>query len=412
MTAAQGPEVSSRGGLLDTATALAIERALRGEIVIVDHAQKEKRVFGDPGHDRVTVTVHDPATYAEVRRHGSVGLGRSYAAGWWDADDLVELCRSATRHLPSPETFLGRATGVLSRIRGDRSRSSSGDCDREAADVRAHYDLGEEFFKLFLDPSLTYSSALFERPWMSLEDAQLAKLERICHELVLGPGDEVLEIGSGWGSFAIHAASRYGCRVTTTTVSQRQFDYVKRRIDEEDLGDLVEVRSDDYRDITGSYDKLVSIEMIEAVGWRRVDRFFEVCSERLRPHGLMALQAIVIDNALYERAKLSDDFIKAMIFPGSSIPSLGSIERSVGEKTDMRVIGLKQIGHHYERTLAEWRENLLSRSDAVLAVGFEESFVRLWDLYLAYCQAGFAERRIGDLQLILAKPQWPGNPRR
>jgi len=406
--ATQATKSSSRS-VLAVPTATAFTRAVHSEIAIVEDTAGRRRVYGDPDRSRVTVKVHDPATYAEVRAHGSVGLGRSYVAGWWDTEDLVELFRIATRHLPSPEGLAGRSLGLWSKVRGDRSRSRDRHREREVEDVRSHYDLGEDFFELFLDPSLTYSCALFERSQMSLEDAQLAKLGRICHDIALGPGDEVLEIGSGWGSFAIHAASRYGCKVTTTTVSQRQYDHVKRRVDEEDLGDLVEVRADDYRDITGSFDKIVSIEMIEAVGWPRFDRFFEVCSERLRPDGLMALQAIVIDDALYERAKRSDDFIKAMIFPGSSIPSIRSIEGSLKKKTDLRVVGLSQIGHHYVETLARWREQLLSRRGEVVDLGFDESFVRLWDLYFAYCQAGFAERRIGDVQMILAKPKWPAD---
>jgi len=360
----------------------------------------------------VTVTVHDPAAYRAVLAQGSVGLGTSYAAGWWDADDLVGVVRSAIGGLPNPSGRLGRITDVLGRAgglrSGRRSAAPSGADSRaeDRADVQAHYDLGDEFFAAFLDPTLTYSCAYFERPGMSLEEASVAKLDRLCAKLDLGPDDEVLEIGTGWGSFAAHAATRYGCRVTTTTISDRQFAYARRRVGEAGLDHLVTVRNDDYRDLHGQWDKVVSVEMIEAVGWRQYRTFFESCARLLRPDGLMALQAIVIDDARYERAKRVDDFIKAVVFPGSCIPSVGVIVAVTTGATDLRVIGLEDIGAHYAETLHRWRARFLDNRRAIAALGFDEPFLRTWDLYLAYCEAGFEERRISDVQMILAKPGW------
>ena len=356
--------------------------------------------------------MHDPAAYRAVLARGSVGLGTSYAAGWWDSDDLVGVVRSASRRLPSPAGRLGRITDVLGRAGGlgpGRHSAARNGLDSRAEDrldVQAHYDLGDEFFAAFLDPTLTYSCAYFERPGMSLEEASVAKLDRLCAKLDLGPDDEVLEIGTGWGSFAAHAATRYGCRVTTTTISDRQFAYARRRVGEAGLDHLVTVRNDDYRDLHGQWDKVVSVEMIEAVGWRQYRTFFESCARLLRPDGLMALQAIVIDDARYERAKRVDDFIKAVVFPGSCIPSVGVIVAVTTGATDLRVIGLEDIGAHYAETLHRWRARFLDNRRAIAALGFDEPFLRTWDLYLAYCEAGFEERRISDVQMILAKPGW------
>jgi len=362
-----------------------------------------------------TVTVHDPAAYRAIVAGGSVGLGTSYAAGGWDADDLVGTVRAVIRALPRPGGPAGRLAGAVGRTtalvgavgRGD-GRGDGREQDRR--DIQAHYDLGDDFFAAFLDPTLTYSCAYFDRPGMSLEEASVAKLDRLCAKLDLRSEDDVLEIGTGWGSFAVHAAARYGCRVTTTTISDRQYAYASRRVADAGLGHLVTVRHDDYRDLRGSWDKLVSVEMIEAVGWRQYPTFFEACADRLRPHGLMALQAIVIDDALYERAKRADDFIKAVVFPGSCIPSVAAIVDTVARHTDLGVVGLEDIGQHYVETLHRWRQQFTANRSTIADLGFDEPFLRTWDLYLAYCEAGFAERRISDVQMVLAKPGWRPRP--
>jgi cyclopropane-fatty-acyl-phospholipid synthase len=354
---------------------------------------------------QVTVNVKNPAAYRAALFGGSVGLGRSYMAGWWESDDLVALLRLAIRALPAPGRPLDVVAGLVGRLRGERSGGTADDGGRckDRSDVRAHYDLGDDFFSLFLDPTLTYSCGIFDPPTVSMEAASVEKLDRICRKLRLSRGDEVLEIGTGWGSFALHAAGRYGCRVTTTTISERQFATARRRVAEAGLAHLVTVRNDDYRDLSGTYDKLVSIEMIEAVGWRAQDRFMALCAERLRPTGAMALQAIVIDDRHYERAKRKEDFIKASVFPGSTIPSLRSITASVA-RTDLVVADREDLGSHYAETLARWRARFQENRDRIAALGFGPELLRAWDLYLAYCQAGFLEGRIGDVQLVLRKP--------
>jgi len=241
---------------------------------------------------------------------------------------------------------------------------------------------------------------------MTLQEASVAKLERVCERLDLGPEDHVLEIGTGWGGFAIYAAGTRGCRVTTTTISKEQHDYAMERVRQEGLGDLVTVLMRDYRDLRGRYDKLVSIEMIEAVGWQQIGRFFARCSDLLTPHGVMLLQAITIDDRAYAVEKASKSFIKEYIFPGGCLPSLEVITRHVARRTDLQTVGLQDITPSYVETLRRWRHNFAAHSEELAALGYDERFQRIWELYLAYCEGGFAERRICDIQLLLAKPQW------
>jgi cyclopropane-fatty-acyl-phospholipid synthase len=367
-----------------------------GRLILVDE-EGTTVVEGASEGPAVTVTVHHRGLFSLLLRHGSVGLARSYVAGWWETDDLVGLVRLAARGLGGTSgswTALSWLRGLGTLLPVNKSK------EQDRLDVMAHYDLGDEFFSLFLDPTLTYSCAFFGDEGTTLEEAQRAKLDRLCGMVDLRAGDHVLEIGSGWGSFALHAASEYGCSVTTTTVSARQYDHVTKAVAEAGLADTVDVRGDDYRDLTGRFDKVVSIEMIEAIGWRQYERFFAACADRLAPHGTMALQAIVIDDALYERAKRSDDFIKAMVFPGSTIPSVGAMV-AAGAASGLRAVGLDDIGPHYAETLKRWRERFLDRREDAAALGFGEPFLRLWELYLAYCEAGFLEGRISDVQMVL-----------
>jgi cyclopropane-fatty-acyl-phospholipid synthase len=257
-----------------------------------------------------------------------------------------------------------------------------------------------------LDETMMYSCALFDRPGMTREEASAAKLERVCEQLAIGPDDHVLEIGTGWGGFAMYAAATRGCRVTTTTISRQQHDYAVQRIRRAGLDDRVTVLMRDYRDLRGRYDKLVSIEMIEAVGWQHIGRFFSRCSDLLTPHGAMLLQAITIDDRAYEVEKASKSFIKEYIFPGGCLPSMEVIMRQVARRTDLQAVGLQDITASYVETLRRWRHNFAANHDALSGIGYDERFRRIWNLYLAYCEGGFAERRICDVQLLLAKPQW------
>jgi len=270
--------------------------------------------------------------------------------------------------------------------------------------IAAHYDLGNDFFRLFLDETMMYSAATFEHPRQSLYDAQVARLDLICQKLELKPTDHLLEIGSGWGGLALHAAQRFGCRVTTTTISREQWRLTRDRVAAAILGDRVDVLCMDYRDLTGTYDKIVSIEMIEAIGHQYYDTYFAKCSELLAPHGAMLLQAITIADQRYERARRSVDFIQRYIFPGSCIPSVAALSSSIARASDLRLFHLDDIGPHYATTLAHWRQNLRANLARVRSLGYGEEFIRMWEYYFCYCEGGFMERVIGDVQMLLVKP--------
>jgi cyclopropane-fatty-acyl-phospholipid synthase len=294
------------------------------------------------------------------------------------------------------------ATAPLRRILHWLNRNSP---DGSRRNIAAHYDLGNDLFALMLDETMAYSCGVFERDDATLHEAQLAKFERICRKLRLGADDHLLEIGTGWGGFAIHAASRFGCRVTTTTISREQHDWARERIAAAGLADRVTLLLDDYRDLRGRYDKLVSIEMIEAVGARYLDTYTAQCSKLLEPHGAMLLQAITIQDQVYEEALKSVDFIQRFIFPGSFIPSVTAITDSVRSSTDMKVFHLEDIGPHYATTLRRWRESFFARLPEVRQLGYPDAFVRLWEYYLCYCEGGFLERQLGDVQMLLTKPR-------
>ncbi|MDX6656726.1 MAG: cyclopropane-fatty-acyl-phospholipid synthase [Solirubrobacteraceae bacterium] len=351
---------------------------------------------------RVTVTFHDPGVWRALLR-GSTGLGETYMDGRWDADDLTALVRLAARNAPKLDRLRSRLAFALrpvQLVRGGRANSVR----RSRRQISAHYDLGNDLFGHMLDERMLYSSAVFETPETSLEDAQVGKLELICSKLELRPDDHLLEIGTGWGGLAIFAASRYGCRVTTTTISAEQHALATERIREAGLEDRVTVLLRDYRELDDTYDKLVAIEMIEAVGWRNFERFFERCSELLEPDGLALLQAITIDDRAYDVEKAGASFITTYIFPGGCLPSVEVMARCVRRNTDMQWLSLQDITADYVLTLRHWRERFLAAEAQLDAAGYDLRFRRLWELYLRYCEAGFAERRIADVQVVFAKP--------
>jgi cyclopropane-fatty-acyl-phospholipid synthase len=401
--------VRARGGPLQAAARRVLLAKLpaisAGELRIVEGG--EAHTFGRAGLDfpvRACVRVEDPAFWTRTAFGGTVGAAESYLDGEWSCDDLTALVRILVRNsaaMDGIERGAGALTAPLLRLwhrLRDNTRAGA------RANIAAHYDLGNDFYALFLDPSMSYSSGIFERADATLEQAQSAKLDRLCRKLDLRPHERLLEIGSGWGSLAIHAASRYGCRVTTATISQRQFDFARERVRAAGLAGRVEVVLADYRDLGGRYDKLVSVEMIEAVGHRWYDTYFRACARLLEPHGLMALQAIVIDDRRYEQALRSVDFIQRHVFPGSTIPSVGALAASVARAGDLRIVHHEDFGPHYARTLRLWRERFLANLDRVRALGFDERFVRLWEYYLCYCEGGFAERQLGCAQMVLSKP--------
>jgi cyclopropane-fatty-acyl-phospholipid synthase len=377
----------------------------QGRLVV--HDAHGRHVFGTmPSDDplQVTVRIHDANVYRRLALRGSIGVGEAYMVGEWSCDDLTRLMRLFVRNravLNGLEHGPVRLAMLLFRIGHVRRRNTR---DNSRDNISAHYDLGNEFYRLFLDSTLMYSCAVFEHPDADLQQASTAKLERICRKLDLGPDDHVLEIGTGWGGFALHAARHHGCRVTTTTISREQYQLARERIAEAGLDDQVTVLLRDYRDLDGRYDKLVSIEMIEAVGHQYLDTYFRTCSQLLKDDGLMLLQAITIADQEYERARRAVDFIQQYIFPGGFLPSLSALCGSLGRATDLSVRHLEDIGPHYATTLHLWRERFRANLDRVRAQGFDEHFIRMWEYYFCYCEGGFAERALGTVQLLLAKP--------
>jgi cyclopropane-fatty-acyl-phospholipid synthase len=360
---------------------------------------------------RAIVRVHDPRFWSSVVRRGSIGAGEAYAKGWWTSDDPTAVVRLFVRN---EEALSGLEVGLarLSRPFHQLYHALRRNTERGSRDnISAHYDLSNEFFALFLDETMTYSCGVFESESATLREASVAKIDRLCRKLDLKPTDHLLEIGTGWGALALHAAREYGCRVTTTTISREQHALAAERVRAAGLEDRIELLQSDYRRLEGVYDKLVSVEMIEAVGRRYYDEFFFRCASLLRPEGSMALQAITIADQHFERASRSVDFIQRHVFPGSCIPSVTALCSAMTRSSDLRVTDLEDIGPHYVRTLAAWRENLRAEWSRARAMGYSEEFLRLWEFYLAYCEGGFAERRISDVQMLLERPAVRPQPR-
>lgn len=389
-----------RAGLLR-----ALSRLQHGEIRLVD-ADMERR-FGRLSERcalSVTLRVLDARFYAKAAFGGSVGAGEAYIQGYWSCDDLTALVRIMVVNreaLKDLERGAARLSRPLRRAAHWLRRNSPAG---SARNIAAHYDIGNELYGLMLDETMAYSCGIFQSEQATLAEASRAKFDAACSKLALAPGDHLLEIGTGWGGLAIHAAQHYGCRVTTTTISRAQHDYARERIQAAGLADRITLLLTDYRELSGCYDKLVSIEMVEAVGARYLPTFFARCSQLLAPHGAMLLQAITIQDQLYAEALASVDYIQRFIFPGSFIPSVSALLEAVRDATDLKLFHLEDIGPHYARTLALWRSNFFQHLDEVRRLGYPQSFVRLWEFYLCYCEGGFAERQLGDVQMLLTKP--------
>jgi cyclopropane-fatty-acyl-phospholipid synthase len=393
----------------------AFSRVHGGRLELVEPDGRRFR-FGDTAADLAATVKVNSLRFYRALLGGSVGLGEAYRDGHWDCDDLVSVIRIACRNLGSLDRWRRRLHPLLApleRTFWPLPRNNRGASRRH---ISAHYDLGNDLFALYLDESMMYSSAVFPDPDATLAEAQENRLERICRELELSAEDHLLEIGTGWGGMAAYAADRYGCRVTTTTISREQREGSLRRIRDAGVEDRVTVLLEDYRDLRGRYSKLVSLEMIEAVGWQYFDVFFRHCSELLEPDGLFFLQAIVIDDRLYEAEKAARSFANTLIFPGGCLPSVEVIQRCVARETDMSTVWLEEIGAHYARTLELWRERFTANSDLAGEFGYDEPFRRLWTLWLAMSEAGFREGRLRDVQVLFAKPdrfnrlteeQWP-----
>jgi cyclopropane-fatty-acyl-phospholipid synthase len=393
-----------RDALVRAGVGQVLSRVRNGEIEVIEGGRS--RTFGEPGADlRATVEINDPAAWRGPLR-GSVGVGEGYVAGLWETDDLVSLFRIAARELREMDGVRGlvaRPRGLWHKLRGlvpENTRAGA------RSNISAHYDLGNDLFAAFLDERMMYSCAVWPSPDSSLEEAQLAKLDRICERLRLGPENHLLEIGSGWGGMAIHAARRSGCRVTTTTISKQQFELATERVRAAGLEDQVTVLLEDYRDLDGRFDRLVSVEMIEAVGWQYFDDYFRRCDELLSDDGLMLLQAITIDDRIYEIEKAAKSFANTHVFPGGCLPSRGLIASCLERVTSMREVWIDDITDHYPPTLASWRDRFFAAWERLRSSGgYDERFRRLWEFYLSSSEAGFRERRIGDVQVLFAKPR-------
>jgi len=355
---------------------------------------------------RSTVLIRDASFYRDLLRSKSIALGEGYAAGRWTTTDLMPLLRILARDIHRADPIRARMMPFLRPLQRLSTLRMLNTRNGARKHIAAHYDLGNDMFEAFLDrESMMYSSALYEHPEQTLEGAQATRLDRICDWLDLRSDDHLLEIGTGWGGLAIHAAARTGCKVTTTTISREQREYAEAKVRAAGLEDRISVIGDDYRDLKGQYEKLVSLEMIEAVGWEWFDTYFQRCSELLRPDGLFFLQAIVIDDGAYEAEKRTRTFANQVIFPGGCLPSLASIQSSIAAETNLRTVRLEDISDSYVLTLRDWRRRFEASAEQLEAMGYDEHFRRLWSFYLSFSEAGFQEARIRDIQVLFAKPE-------
>ena len=397
-------------GIAQRAVHSRLKRLTEGRLTL--RHDGDSTVFGSGDAPAATVTVHDPDFFFAMALGGHLGAAESYVEGGWDVDDVTALIRL---FLQNREALEGLETGVARLAQPIRvllhglNRNTRFGSKRN---ILRHYDLGNDLFAQFLDDTMTYSCGIFESADRSMHEASIEKYDRICRKLELTPEDHILEIGTGWGGFALHAASTYGCRVTTTTISDQQHELATERVAAAGLTERITVLHRDYRDLDGTYDKLVSIEMIEAVGHQYFGTYFEQCAKLLKPHGKAAIQAITIQDRYYESARREVDFVKRYIFPGSCLPAVSVLTAAAAE-TDLRLVHLEDITPHYAETLRRWRERFVRNWPAISALGYDERFKRLWSFYFSYCEAGFDEAVLGDVQLLFAKPKasgvWPGS---
>ncbi|HTY59423.1 MAG TPA: cyclopropane-fatty-acyl-phospholipid synthase family protein [Bacteroidota bacterium] len=366
--------------------------------------------IGSPDATHVAaMNIMRPEFFTKCILYGDVGFSEAYVDGDWETDDITAVISWFLLNIDNAPTISGSrrklrifnllrtANRIAHRLRDNTLRGSQ-------RNIRAHYDLSNELFSRFLDPGMTYSSAYFSRPQLTLQEAQTEKYDRLCRQLRLQATDRVLEIGSGWGGFAIHAATNYGCHVTTMTISAEQFQYARERIRREGLQDRIDIRLQDYRTMTGTFDKVVSIEMLEAVGHRHLETFFRKCHEVLKKDGLLGMQVIISPDSRYDSLRKGVDWIQKHIFPGSLLPSIARINQAINATGDMFLHDLKDLGLHYERTLRLWRDNFNRNIRGVRDLGFDDRFVRTWNYYLSYCEAAFAMRNISVVQMIYTRP--------
>ena len=375
-----------------------------GKLTLVD--ADSRRVFGDGGGPDCQVNIHDRGFYRKIIKGGAVGAAEAYMDGDWTTDNLTNVIRLFLQNRRVLEGMQGKMSFLSQlalKLYHYARRDSLSGSRRNIAD---HYDLGNEFFKLFLDPTMMYSSGIFSKRSDSMEQASINKMSIICDKLALTSNDHLLEIGTGWGGLAVYAAERYGCQVTTTTISIEQYEHAKTQVEVAGLSDRVTVLNSDYRELTGTFDKLVSVEMIEAVGLRNIPTYLQKCASLLNPSGIMLLQCITIADQHYRSSSRSVDFIQRYIFPGGALPSLTTLLGVATRSTDLRSYGLEDITEHYAETLHRWADAFRAANPQAREMGFDDHFMRMWDYYLSYCEGGFLERAISCIHLQFHKPQF------
>ncbi|TNC81538.1 MAG: SAM-dependent methyltransferase [Oleiphilus sp.] len=367
--------------------------------------------FGPGGEGlNAVMHIHDAQTFSTILTGGSIGAAEAYMTGDWSSPDLSTLVRVMVRNMDILDQMEGGLANLTRPVLKLFHRFNQNTEKGSRRNIAAHYDLGNDFFQLFLDPSMMYSSGIFPHAKATMEEASFHKLERICQRLDLRPTDHVIEIGTGWGGFAIHAAKHYGCKVTTTTISDQQYALACERVEEAGLTERITLLKQDYRALQGQFDKLVSIEMIEAVGWQYYGTFFDTCARLLKDDGAMLIQAITIQDQRYEQARRNVDFIQRYIFPGSCIPSIQALMSASMNASDLRLVQQEDFAGHYARTLHAWFDAFKANESEIAALGYDDTFRRMWEFYLCYCEGGFAERAIGVSHLVYAKPQYQNGP--
>ena len=375
-----------------------------GYIHIKD-TQKEYKIGNDKSDLRVNLEITSDEFYVLIGSGGLMGASEAYALGLWKVDDLVKLIQIMVRNKDLMDNIDSGLSSIIKPINKWIHYRRQNTLIGSKKNIVAHYDLSNEFYSLWLDRTMTYSCGIFKNNTTTMEEASIEKLDRICKKLNLSKDDSVLEIGTGWGSFAIHAAKNYGCKITTTTISDAQYNFAKNRIEEEGLQDKITLLNKDYRLLEGQYDKIASIEMIEAVGHKNVKTYFRKVSSLLKDNGLFAMQGITYNDQNFDVYKNSVDFINKYIFPGSCLISVSQVSEIIKKNTSMLFVDLEDITSHYATTLRIWRENFFKQLPKIKELGFSDSFINLWEFYFVYCEAGFIEKNIGDYQFVFSKKE-------